>query len=142
MKIVMGSDHVGYEMKRQIAEMLKEMGHQVDDIGAFGEERADYPVYGRMAGEKVAAGEYDRAVLICGTGSGISLAANKVKGIRCVNCSEPYTALMSRKHNDSNALALGARVVGSEVAKMIVTAWMDAEFEGGRHAERVNMLES
>ena len=142
MKIVMGSDHVGYELKQQIAEMLKEMGHQVSDIGAFGEERADYPVYGRMAAEKVATGEYDRAVLICGTGSGISLAANKVKGIRCVNCSEPYTALMARQHNDSNALALGARVVGAELAKMIVTAWINAEFEGGRHAERVNMLES
>ena len=141
MKIVLGSDHVGYELKLQLAEMLTAMGHQINDVGAYSSERAEYPIYGRLAAEKVAAGEYDRAVLVCGTGFGISLAANKVKGIRCVNCTEPYTALLSRLHNNSNALALGARVVGPELAKMIVETWINADFEGGRHTERVKMLE-
>jgi len=141
MKIVLGSDHVGYKLKLEIAEMLKAMGHQVEDVGADDSAKSEYPIYGRLAAEKVAAKQADRAILICGTGFGISLAANKVKGIRCVNCTEPYTALLSRLHNDSNALALGARVTGSELAKMIVETWLNAGFEGGRHAERVAMLE-
>lgn len=142
MRIVMASDHVGYDMKVQIAEMLKEMGHLVDDIGAHNAERADYPVYGKLAAEKVAEGEYDRAILICGTGFGISLAANRIKGIRCVNCIDSYTALLSRLHNNANAMALGARVIGIELAKMLVKIWIEAEFEGGRHAERVNMIDN
>ncbi|MCL2398463.1 MAG: ribose 5-phosphate isomerase B [Defluviitaleaceae bacterium] len=141
MKIVMASDHVGYEMKMEIAKMLKEMNHQVDDIGAHNAERAEYPVYGRMAAEKVAAGEYDRAILICGTGFGISLAANRIKGIRCVNCTDSYTALLSRQHNNANAMALGARVIAAEFAKMLVKIWIEAEFEGGRHADRINMID-
>jgi ribose 5-phosphate isomerase B len=141
MKIVMGSDHAGSGLKLEIAKFLETLGHQTEDVGAFGEERAEYPVYGRLAAKKVAAGEAERAVLICGTGFGISLAANRVPGIRCVNCSDTYTALLSRQHNDSNALAIGARVVGPELAKMIVEIWINAEFEGGRHADRINMID-
>jgi len=141
MKIVLGSDHVGYKLKLEIAEMLKAMGHQIKDVGADDSDKSEYPIYGRLAAEKLASKEADRAILVCGTGFGISLAANKVKGVRCVNCTEPYTALLSRQHNDSNALALGARVVGPELAKMIVETWLGAEFEGGRHAQRVALIE-
>jgi len=141
MKIVLGSDHVGYKLKLEIAEMLKKMGHQIEDVGSHDADKSEYPIYGKLAAKKVAAGDCDRAILVCGTGFGISLAANKIKGIRCVNCTEPYTALLSRQHNNSNALALGARVIGSELAKMIVEIWLNADFEGGRHAERVNMIE-
>ena len=141
MKIVMGSDHVGYALKLEIAEMLKSSGHQIEDVGAFSGERADYPIFGHMAAEKIVSGEAERAILVCGTGFGISLAANRMPGVRCVNCSDTYTALLSRQHNNSNALALGARVIGSELAKMIVEIWINAEFEGGRHAERVNMID-
>ena len=141
MKIVMGSDHVGYELKPALKAHLESLGHTVIDVGAHSQERTDYPVYGKLAAQKIVNGEADLAVLICGTGFGISLSANKVKGIRCVNCSEPYTALLSRRHNNANALALGARVVGIELAKMIVDVFLSGVFEGGRHADRLAMIE-
>jgi len=141
MKIILASDHTGILMKKELAEYTKTLGHEIIDISANEGEAADYPVYGRIAGERLAAGEAERAILICGTGFGISLAANSVRGVRCVNCTEPYTARLSRLHNDANAIALGARVIGIELAKMIVETWLKAEFEGGRHAKRVAMLE-
>jgi ribose 5-phosphate isomerase B len=141
MKIVMGSDHIGYELKLLLKEHIEALGHTVMDVGAHSTERVNYPVFGKLAAGKIIGGEADMAVLVCGTGCGISLAANKIKGIRCVNCSEPYTALLSRKHNNTNALAIGARVIGAELAKMIVEAFLSGSFEGGRHAERVAMIE-
>ena len=142
MKIVMGSDHIGCELKLLLKEHIESFGHTVTDVGAYSSaERCDYPVYAKLAAEKITAGVADFAVLVCGTGCGISIAANKVKGIRCVNCSEPYTALLSRRHNDANALALGSRVIGPELARMIVDAFLSGSFEGGRHAERVAMIE-
>jgi len=139
----MASDHVGYAMKKELAEYITDMGHEVADVGTHSDERAHYPIYGRLAAEKVATGEADLAVMICGTGFGISLAANSVQGVRCVNCTEPYTALLSRQHNNANAIAIGARVIGIELAKMIVETWLSASFEsGGRHAMRVSMLEA
>ena len=140
MKIGIGNDHVALEMKNEIKEYLKQKGHLVTDYGTDSPERCDYPVYGEMVANAVAAGEVDRGILICGTGVGISLAANKVRGIRAVVCSEPYSAGLSRKHNDTNILAFGARVIGIELAKMIVDVWLSAEFEGGRHGRRVDML--
>lgn len=140
MKLAIGSDHVGYELKPTIIEYLKELGHEVQDFGAYSTERTDYPTYGRKVAEEVAAGHFDGGILICGTGVGISIAANKVKGIRAVVCSEPYTAQLSKQHNNTNILAFGSRVVGSELAKMIVKEWLDATFEGGRHANRVKMI--
>ncbi len=140
MKIGIGNDHVALEMKNEIKEYLKQKGHLVTDYGTGSTERCDYPVYGEMVANAVAAGEVDRGILICGTGVGISLAANKVRGIRAVVCSEPYSAGLSRKHNDTNILAFGARVIGIELAKMIVDVWLSAEFEGGRHGRRVDML--
>jgi len=140
MKIILASDHAGYAMRKNLAPVITDMGHEILDIGTHSEESADYSLFGRRAADIVAAGEADRAILICGTGFGISLAANSVQGMRCVNCTEPYTALLSRQHNNANALALGARVVGIELAKMIVKTWLTAEFEHGRHATRVDML--
>jgi len=143
MKIALACDHTAIELKTELRKLLEKLGHEIEDVGFFGngDESSAYPIYGQLAAEKVIAGVCDRAILLCGTGFGISLAANKLRGIRCVNCSEPYTAMLSRQHNNSNALALGARVVGAELAKMIVQAWLDAEFEGGRHAERIKMIE-
>ncbi|MBC1431793.1 ribose 5-phosphate isomerase B [Listeria welshimeri] len=140
MKIAIGNDHVGIELKPIIIRFLKELGHEVEDFGAFTNERTDYPEYGKKVAENVAAGKTDLGILICGTGVGISIAANKVKGIRAVVCSEPYSAKLSREHNNTNILAFGSRVIGSEMAKMIVQNWLEAEFEGGRHQNRVTMI--
>ena len=130
MKIGIGNDHSALELKAEIIEFLKEKGHEV----------VDYPVYGEIVARAVAAGEVEQGILICGTGLGISLAANKVKGIRAAVCSEPYTARMARAHNNCNVLAFGARVVGAELAKMIVDTWLNTEFEGGRHQRRVDLI--
>ncbi|EIM1814862.1 ribose 5-phosphate isomerase B [Listeria monocytogenes] len=140
MKIAIGNDHVGIELKPVIVAYLQDLGHEVDDFGAFSNERTDYPEYGKKVAESVAAGKSDLGILICGSGVGISIAANKVNGIRAVVCSEPYSAKLSREHNNTNILAFGSRVVGAELAKMIVQNWLDAEFEGGRHAKRVKMI--
>lgn len=130
MKIAIGNDHVALEMKLQIKAYLEEMGHTVIDFGTHTTERCNYPLYGELVANAVACGEVERGVLICGTGVGISLAANKVRGIRAVVCSEPYTAMLSRQHNDTNVLAFGARVIGIELTKMIVREWINATFEG------------
>ena len=140
MKIVLANDHSAVDMKKEILAHLEEKGYQVIDIGTNSPESCDYPVFGERAGEMVASGEADLGILICGTGVGISLAANKVKGVRACVCSEPYSAKLSRMHNDTNILAFGARVVGTELAKMIVDEWLAAEFEGGRHKRRVDMI--
>ena len=141
-KIAIGCDHVGYELKPVIVEHLKARGIDVVDYGTDDTERTDYPIYGRSVAEAVAEKNVDGGILICGTGVGISIVANKIKGIRAVVCSEPYSAKLSKEHNDTNILALGARVVGSGMAEMIVDAWLDAQFEGGRHKARVSMIES
>jgi ribose 5-phosphate isomerase B len=140
MKIGIGSDHVGLELKPTIVSFLEELGHEVVDYGPQSSERTDYPQYGKLVATEVVTKNVDLGILICGTGVGISIAANKVKGIRAVVCSDPYTAQLSKQHNNTNILAFGARVVGSELAKMIVKSWLDAEFEGGRHANRINMI--
>lgn len=140
MKIAISSDHVGIELKPTIIEYLEELGHQVTDFGPFSAERTDYPVYGKKVAQEVASKNFDLGVLICGTGVGISISANKVHGIRAVVCSEPYSAKLSRQHNNTNILAFGSRVIGSELAKMIVKEWLDAEFEGERHGKRIEMI--
>lgn len=139
-KLVMGNDHVAVEMKKEIKAYLEEKGYEIIDIGTDKADRFDYPISGYRAAKMVAAGEVDGGIIICGTGVGISLAANKVDGIRACVCSEPYTAQLSRRHNNSNMLAFGARVIGVEMAKMICDAWLEAEFEGGRHQRRVDMI--
>lgn len=142
MKIAIGNDHVAVEMKQIIREHLEGKGIAVIDCGTNSPERCDYPVYGEKVAGMVTKGQADLGIVICGTGVGISIAANKVKGIRAVVCSEPYSARLSREHNNTNILAFGARVVGSELAKMIVDAWLEAQFEGGRHQQRLNLIDS
>ncbi len=138
--IAIACDHAALEMKKKIEALLKERGLEYKDFGTYTTDSCHYPVFGARAARAVASGECDRGIVICGTGIGISLAANKVKGIRCALCSDPYSAKMTRAHNDANMLALGARVIGIEVAKMIVETFLDTPFEGGRHQTRVDLI--
>lgn len=140
MKIAIGNDHVAVEMKKVITELLEKKGYEVINYGTDVSDSSDYPAYGEIVANAVANKEVDLGILICGTGVGISLAANKVPGIRAVVCSEPYTAKLSREHNNTNILAFGARVIGTEMAKMIVEVWIEAEFQGDRHQRRVDMI--
>lgn len=140
MRVVLGSDHGGFELKEIIKAHLTKQGHSVTDIGTDSADSVDYPDFGEKAGKMVAGGEADRGIVICGTGIGISMAANKVEGIRCALCTNEYMARMSRLHNDANMLSLGGRVVGQGLALDIVDVWMSTEFEGGRHGIRVNKI--
>ena len=140
MKLVIGNDHAAVELKNEIKAHLEQRGVEVVDVGTNSTASFNYPVSGYKAAKLVASGEVDGGVLICGTGVGISLAANKVDGIRACVCSEPTTARLSKQHNNTNMICFGARIVGAELAKDIVDAWLDAEFQGGRHATRVGMI--
>ena len=140
MKIGIGNDHTALDLKKAVAEHLQNEGYEVVDYGTYTKESCDYPKYGEKVARAIIAGEVDLGVLICGTGVGISLAANKVRGIRAAVCSEPYTAQLVRRHNNAQIIAFGARVVGDEMAKMIVDSFLNAEFEGGRHQRRVDMI--
>ena len=142
MKIAFACDHKGFILKEAIVSHIRELGHTVVDCGTDSTARVDYPVYGEKAARLVASGECDLGILVCGTGIGISLAANRVKGIRAICCSDPYTAQLGRNHNNSNMLAIGAMVVGEGLALKIVDAYLDAQFMGGRHAERLKMIEA
>lgn len=142
MKIALGSDHGGYELKEEIAELLRSENYDFKDFGTFSGAPTDYPDIARAVAESVVAGEYDRGILLCGTGLGVSITANKVRGIRAALCSDEYTARMSREHNNANVLALGGRVVGSELAKEIVRVFLTTGFDPKtRHARRVAKIE-
>lgn len=141
MKIAIGNDHAAVALKNEIMEYVRELGHEVDNFGTDTNESCDYPKYGEKVGRAVASGEYDCGILICGTGVGISIAANKVNGVRAAVCSDVATAHLVKEHNNANIIAFGARIVGSELAKDIVKAYLEAEFLGGRHAKRVAMFE-
>ncbi len=138
--IAVGSDHAGFLLKEDVKKFLQEKGFPVRDFGTFDQERVDYTDYGLVVAEAVAKGECEKGILFCGTGVGMSITANKVKGIRAVVCSEPCSAKFARAHNDTNILALGGRIVGTELAKMIVEVWLLTHFEGGRHAVRVEKI--
>lgn len=140
MKIAIGNDHAAVELKRQIAAYVKELGHDVENYGTDSSDSCDYPIYGEKVGKAVASGMADCGILICGTGVGISIAANKVRGIRAAVCSEPVTARLVKEHNNANIIAFGARIVGIEMAKEIVKAYLSAEFLGGRHEKRVELI--
>lgn len=138
--IGIGSDHGGFELKEHIKEYFEKEGIEYVDYGTYSEESVDYPDFGRKVGEAIIEKEVDKGIVICGTGIGISLAANKVKGIRCALCGDMYSARMSREHNNANALALGGRVLGKDLALEIVGIWLKTEFAGGRHERRVNKI--
>ncbi len=140
MKIAIANDHAAVELKKEMLAYLKELGHEVTDMGIGEVVSCNYPDYGEAVGRAVVAGEYDCGVLICGTGVGISIAANKVKGVRAAVCSEPVTARLVREHNNANVIAFGARIVGTEMAKAILDAYLGATFMGGRHQDRVDLI--
>lgn len=140
MVVAIGSDHGGFELKEVIKGLLTAEEIEFVDLGPENEESVDYPIYGEKVAKAVAAGEADRGIVICGTGIGISIAANKVPGIRCALCTNEFMAEMTRRHNDSNVLALGGRVLGTELAKSIVKMWLYTEFEGGRHQRRIDLI--
>ena len=140
MKIAIGNDHVGFYLKDALLEVLRARKIEIVDVGAYNNQRTDYPIYGKKVADLVAKGEVEGGIVLCGTGIGISIAANKVKGIRAAVCSEPYSAKLSKQHNNSNILAMGSRVVGTELAKMILEEWLDAKYEGGRHDARISLI--
>ena len=140
--LAIGCDHAGYELKQEIIKHLEEKGIEYKDFGCYSEEAVDYPVYGKLVGHAVADGECEKGILICGTGIGISIVANKVKGIRCALCTNEFTAEMSRRHNDANMLAMGARVVEEAKALKMVEIWLNTECEEGRHRRRIDMIEA
>jgi len=138
--IAIGCDHGGFALKQEIMKYLDEQGLSYKDYGTYSDESCDYPIYGEAVARAVAGGECDRGILICGTGIGISIAANKVKGIRAALCGDCFSAEMTRRHNDANILALGGRVLGSGLALKIVETFLNPPFEGGRHARRVDLI--
>ena len=140
MKVAVGCDHGGFVLKDAVISTLEELGAQVVDMGTYSTESVDYPVYGKKVADAVANGECDLGVVMCGTGIGISIAANKVKGIRAAVVTDEFMAEMTRRHNNANIIALGGRVITPEKAKSIVKAWYTAEFEGGRHQKRIDMI--
>lgn len=140
MTIAMASDHGGYLLKEHIKKYLTEQGHKVRDFGCNSLESCDYPIFGAEAARAVAAGECERGVVICTTGIGISITANKIKGIRCALCAEPLSAEMTRRHNNANMLAMGAGMTGEKLAERIVDTFLSTEFEGGRHQRRVDEI--
>ena len=140
MKIAIGSDHAGFGLKDVIKEHLTELGYEYKDFGTFDESSVDYPDYAFYVGKAVQSAEYERGILVCGTGIGMCIAANKMSGIRCALCHDVFSAKMTREHNDSNVLAMGARVIGNTLALKVVDAWLGAGFEGGRHARRVDKI--
>ena len=141
MKVVVGSDHAGYELKEQIKAVLVEKGYTIIDVGTESPASVDYPDFGIKAATLVGRGEADRGVLVCGTGIGMSVVANKVKGVRAALISDLYTAIQSRKHLDANILVLGGRVIGKDLAAEITRVWLDTPFEGGRHQKRIEKIE-
>lgn len=143
MKVAIGSDHGGFEYKGKIIDFLNKNGYEVKDFGTYSNESCDYPEYAHQVANAVVSGEFDRGILICGTGIGMSIAANKVKGIRAALCSDTFSAHATREHNDSNVLCLGARAIGDELALDIVKVWLETNFSNGeRHLRRINMLEN
>lgn len=142
LRIAIGSDHGGYEYKEQIVSHLKGKGYECVDVGTYSTDSCDYPVIARAVTTKITTGEADRGILICGTGIGMSIVANKVKGIRAALCGDTFSARASRAHNNSNVLCLGERVIGINLAMDIVDIWLESKFEGGRHQRRVDMMEN
>ena len=141
-KIALASDHVGFYLKEPIKDYLIDLGYDVNDIGPFSTESVDYPIYAKKACESIINNKCEFSILFCGTGVGMSMAANKFKSIRAVVCSDVYSAKMSRAHNNSNVLTLGSRVIGIELSKLIVESWINTDYEGGRHQNSVEMIDS
>jgi ribose 5-phosphate isomerase B len=141
LSIALGADHAGFELKEEIRKKLEEWGIEHYDFGAYDRTPVDYPLIARGVASKVADGDFMRGIIICGSGIGVAIAANKIRGIRATNSNEIYSAKMSRAHNNSNILTMGSRIIGSDVAVEIVKIWLETKFEGGRHQKRIEMIE-
>jgi ribose 5-phosphate isomerase B len=141
MIIAISSDHGGFKLKKVIREHLIERGYKVVDLGTDSEESVDYPIYGKACAEAVAGGKADLGMVFCGTGIGVSIAANKVHGVRCALCTSVEMATLAKQHNNANVLAMGGRIIDDELGIKITDAWLDSEFEGGRHKRRTDMLD-
>lgn len=139
--IAIGSDHIGFAHKAFLIDHLSKQGHQLLDMGTFNQDRTDYPIFAEKVAHAVNNQQAERGILICGTGVGISIAANKINGIRCALCSDEYTALMCREHNDSNIIAFGAKIITAEKALSLATLWLNTPYDGGRHQRRLEMIE-
>lgn len=142
MRIALAADHAGYRLKDELAAWLSEAGHEVADLGTNSSESVDYPQFGTLLAQAVASGEAQRGIAVCGSGIGISIAVNRNPDCRCARVDDPLSAALAREHNDANVIALGARLIGSDMARAIVAAFLDTDFAGGRHARRVDMLSS
>ncbi|KGQ69947.1 ribose-5-phosphate isomerase [Chelonobacter oris] len=140
--VAIGSDHIGFEHKQFLIEKLEKQGYQLIDIGTFGKERTDYPIYAEKVAELIVSGNANAGILICGTGIGISIAANKLQGIRCALCADEFSALMSREHNNSNIIAFGANIISCEKALALATLWLNTPYDVGRHQKRLDMIEA
>lgn len=139
--IIIGSDHAGFALKEIIKEFLAGLNVSVSDIGAYSDQSVDYPDFAAKVAQKIASGDFSRGILICGTGIGMSMAANRLPGIRAALCNDLFSAIMSRRHNNANILVMGGRVIGPELAKEIVRAWIETPFEGGRHQKRIDKMD-
>jgi ribose 5-phosphate isomerase B len=139
--IIIGSDHAGFALKEIIKEFLAGLNVSVSDIGAYSDQSVDYPDFAAKVAQKIASGDFSRGILICGTGIGMSMAANRFPAVRAALCNDLFSAVMSRRHNDANILVMGGRVIGSELAKEIVRAWIETPFEGGRHQKRIDKMD-
>ncbi len=141
MKVIIGSDHAGFAMKTQIKTLLENMGHSVEDVGCHSEDSVDYPVFGKVVAAGVASGEFPKGILVCGSGLGMSMIANRFVGVRAALCNDLYSAVLSRQHNDANLLVMGGRLIGADLAGEIVSTWLETEFDGGRHQGRIAQLD-
>ena len=142
MKIAIGSDHGGFELKKEIHSILIGLGHDVRDLGCYSPDSVDYPIQGREVAKSVASGQCERGILVCGTGIGMSIVANRIPGVRATLCHDLFTARMSREHNDSNILCMGGRVIDPGLAEEMVKVWLMTPFKGGRHSRRIAMIDS
>lgn len=140
-RIIIGCDHGGLNLKNKVVEHLKEIGYEVEDVGTYTTASVDYPIYAKKVAHAVADGKYEKGIIICGTGIGVSIVANKVKGIRASLCGDTFSAKATRQHNNSNILCMGERVIGAGLALDIVDIWLTTEYEGGRHQKRIDMME-
>ena len=141
MKIIIGCDHAGFPLKTQIKVLLENMGHTVEDAGCQSEDSVDYPVYGKAVATAVAKGNFSRGILICGSGLGMSMIANRFTGVRAALCNDLFSAALSRRHNDANLLVMGGRLIGGDLAEEIVRTWLTTEFDGGRHQRRIAQMD-
>lgn len=141
MKIIIGSDHAGYPMKQKVKARLNERGIQVEDVGTYSEQAVDYTDFGKKVAQSVSDGTFDRGILICGTGLGMSMVANRYRGVRAALVNDLFSAIMSRRHNDSNILAMGGRLIGDTLALQLVDTWLDTPFDGGRHQRRLEKMD-